>query len=209
MLRLLACSLSLVGVIGCARPDARTAVELERDARRHQAEALSARAYAERQQTILPPPTGPEAYAGAMAPFTGGPFNYSATGRVAIEEQTADDELATARRLRDLAKTACERLPVEARLDCPTGGTEARVEDIAGGVRITVPRAAAPTLSAQLECALARARVERTAEGDRCPLLVPRSSARVVQTPAGTALEIVAGDAVSTDEIRRRAHAPQ
>jgi hypothetical protein len=209
MIRVLSLSIFL-GALGCyTHPpnDARTAVEMEAAAEKHQARAALVRRNVEQQETMLQPPSFPEDLLGPADDPTLTSQQIDGEGRQVVANERTARDLQVARRLRETAAVACERLPPDARLSCPMGGPGARIEDIPGGVRIRVPPAEAEQLAPQLDCAIASAHVATPPDADRCPLYVPGASSRVVRDADGTSLEIVGDDAVHRDEIRRRARA--
>jgi hypothetical protein len=189
-------------VAGChGLPDTRTAVEHEQLAAVSQSSSDQARAAVTVAETTRPVNNGVEATADATTPLY-----ETAQGRSGYETMSAEDHIKIARKIRQNADVACARIPPSRWVTCPIG-KPATVEAIPRGVRLILDGPAVELMRDQIDCALARARVERPSDADAaaCPILVPGAHPRVIDRPEGPILEIVADDEVHAVDVRTRA----
>ena len=197
---------SLVVAFGCARPrvDTRTAVDFEREAESHRARAALARHQNDVFQTTQPALGASDAMREGQVQMSPGPFvpDLYAAGRVSVDEQAAEKDEATARRLRTDAEVSCQRVPADAQVPCPDGGPAATRVSIDNGVRIDLPSGDSESITRVVNCAMAQAHVERPALADQCPLLVPGAFVRVV----GRSIEITSDEPSRVAQIRKAAN---
>jgi hypothetical protein len=183
---------------GCAH-DLRTAVEHENLAAHHRANADQARAVVAVNETTRPMQSGSE-----MDMTGANRYEATAAGKGIADVETARKHDEAAQRIRAEAGIICSRVPASAQVSCPVD-VRGKVEPIRNGVRIIVAGAAsAEALRAQIECAMARTRVDYPADWATCPLYAPGAVAHVVDRPNMVAIDIVTRDEVQAAELRRR-----
>lgn len=99
----------------------------------------------------------------------------------------ASDHLAAAQALRDFEAAECGQFPPTTRAVCPLLGSLASVDDVPGGVRITlVDGVNREALVAHIKCHFAFGQKEGFAGMDMCPLYV--KGLKVADTPEGIVL---------------------
>lgn len=185
-------------LVACAHLDQRTAVDLENEAEHHRAMARQAGGTVQVAESTRPVPSASESVSQPAV-------QQYAEGRAAYEMQAAQRAQDAAQRIRDGAERLCRNLPEVERVSCPIPA-EASVERTGRMVRILPSGGlSAESLRAQVDCAMAQAKVDHPPDEQECPLLVPGSDVRVIDRPSGVRIEIVAPDEISAEEVRRRA----
>ncbi len=187
-------------LIGCRLPDSRTAVEHEREAEHHRAQADRARAAIRIAETTRPMPSANEAISDP-----GAPAGEIAAGRAAYEIQTAADHEKVAQQLRHEAEILCQRVPPSQWRTCPIN-LPFTVEKFSSGYRLRPGgSAAAESLRGEIGCAIARSRIDRSEEQSACPLFAPGASVRVVdRIPGGSEGPFIEISGAAPTELERR-----
>lgn len=144
----------------------------------------------------------------AQADMVFGLGDYNPTaGHLAIaseHEELAAEHRAAAAALETFEEEQCARFPPESRAACPLLGQVESIEDVDGGVRLSLAEGVnEPAMVEHLRCHLAFARAQGREGMDHCPLYV---SGAQVRTDSGVTLTTDAGDEAVT-ELRRRARA--
>jgi hypothetical protein len=133
-------------------------------------------------------------------------FNPTQDHRDAAERHAkhAQQHLAAATELERFANQECKPFEPAIRAACPALGPVAAVEDIRGGVRLRLaPDMPLAAVLAHMRCHLAFAREHGWQPAPDCPLYLKGVDIR--RSADGSAIELIAGDKKTTDELRRRA----
>jgi hypothetical protein len=118
----------------------------------------------------------------------------------------AEQHLAAASELERYANQECKPFEPAIRAACPALGPIAAVEDIRGGVRLRLaPNMPIEAVLAHMRCHLAFAREHGWQPAPDCPLYLKGVDIR--RSADGAAIELIARDGKTTDELRRRARA--
>ncbi len=205
----LAVGMSGILLAGCAHDRVRAA-DMSATAHREQAQEEYARA--DRDLRLYDPSARTREPASTPAPHVdpavGTVYNPTAYHLANAEQHAAhaQQHLAAAAELERFTDQACKPFSASVRAACPVLGPIASVEDIRGGVRVHLqPGLPVDAVLAHMRCHLAYARERGWQEVPDCPLYVRGIDIR--PSTDGRAIEIVAHDGKTVDELRRRAHA--
>jgi hypothetical protein len=109
-----------------------------------------------------------------------------------------------AQALEHFEEVECRNFPPATRAACPLLAPVTRVDDIDGGVRVTLQRGArVDAVVAHMRCHYAYARARGFEQRVSCPLYMPGIDIRASRD--GSAVEITAADAKAVGELRTRA----
>ena len=183
---------------GCAHTDTMTAVEHDLEAERHRSAAQQAEASVRTVEIAMPPQSGSE-----IEKTSGFSSAELPAGRASSEIADAERHEKAARIIRERANSACRRVPIAEQKSCPV--PPGHVEPITLGARI-VPAVSVPAelLRLHLECAMARAQVDRPPDQASCPLYAPGAAPRVTDRPQGAVIDITVDTRSELDDLVRR-----
>jgi hypothetical protein len=190
---------------GSVKPDDMGAAQHREEAAR---ESAAAREHSKEHHpdATVPSPFRPTASAGS-GEYLFSPSVYNPTD---VHLQRADEHRAHARQHEKAAEALeryeaaeCFNFPPSTRAACPLLGPVTRIDDIAGGVRVTfVPGTRIDAVVAHMRCHYAYARARAFEETMSCPLYMRGIEIKPGRDPM--TIEITAGTAEQVQDLRAR-----
>jgi hypothetical protein len=206
LLIFMATSVGCGAVPPAVKPDDMSAAE-------HRKEAAKERAEAGEHTHQYDPGAARVAPTGAIGTSPDGNSQFSASVYNPTETHLAraDQHQAHARQhdkaaqaLERFEEVECRNLPPSSRAACPLLSPVTRIDDIEGGVRVTlVPGSRVATIVSHMRCHYAYARARGFEERVSCPLYMKGVDIRTSRD--GAAVEITTADAKAVGELRGRA----